>query len=234
MVLAGLCVGTGALVVATVLPRSVWRPPPRRPTPVTVDDHDPGHGDRLNSDQVPRSPRPCIRRRSDDDPGLGGRWQTWLGPSGRPDPGQWLEDDLHHRPARPCSAAVELATGLTYNCIETFTDSEKTWAEWVDPWIASTPGAAFKSWVAADPTGHQLIDTQNLIPDNESRPNWTAKCAAGDYNGYATQFATAMVSAGFGYSVIRLGHEMNGTWETDSLGNNPTQWRLWAQCSRKR
>jgi len=134
-------------------------------------------------------------------------------------------------PPGPALQAVELATGLTYNCIETFTDTEKTWAEWVNPWIASSPGVAFQSWVVADPTGHQLIDTQNLIPDDEAaNPNWTANCAAGAYNSYATQFAAKMVSAGFGYSVIRLGHEMNGTWETDSLGNNPTQWRMWAQC----
>jgi hypothetical protein len=134
-------------------------------------------------------------------------------------------------PPGPALQAVELATGLTYNCIETFTDDATTWAEWVHPWIVSS-SVAFRSWVAADPTGHQLIDSQNLIPDNYevANPNWTADCAAGDYNGYATQFATAMVSAGFGYSVIRLGHEMNGTWDSDSLGNNPTQWGLWAHC----
>jgi hypothetical protein len=134
-------------------------------------------------------------------------------------------------PPGPALQAVELATGLTYNCIETFTNSDKTWAEWVDPWIASSPGAAFQSWVAADPTGHQLIDNQNLIPANVfANPNWTVTCAAGGYNTYATQFARKMVAAGFGYSVIRLGHEMNGNWETDSLGNNPTQWRSWARC----
>ena len=135
-------------------------------------------------------------------------------------------------PPGPALQAVELATGLTYNCIETFSDGAPTWAEWVHPWITSSPGVAFQSWVADDPTGHQLIDNQNLIPDNYevANPNWTADCAAGDYNSYATQFATAMVSAGFGYSVIRLGHEMNGTWDSDSLGNNPTQWGLWAHC----
>ena len=38
-----------------------------------------------------------------------------------------------------------------------------------------------------------------------------------------------MVKAGFGYSVIRLGHEMNGSWYIDDIGNTPTQWRQWAE-----
>ncbi len=88
----------------------------------------------------------------------------------------------------------------------------------------------FKTWVAADPTGHQLIDTQNLIPDNEASTQLDGKLRGRGRQRLRRQFATAMVSAGFGYSVIRLGHEMNGTWENDSLGKNATQWRLWAQC----
>ncbi len=125
---------------------------------------------------------------------------------------------------------VERITGITYNCIETYTDVDHTWASWVNPWIAS-PAQPFIAWVAADPTHRQLIDTQNLIPDSEeSNASWTAECAAGAFNAYAKEFAANMVTAGFGYSVIRLGHEMNGTWENDSLGANVTQWRLWAQC----
>ena len=125
---------------------------------------------------------------------------------------------------------TERVLGITYNCIETYTDVDHTWASWVTPWITSR-SEPFVAWVAADPTGHQLIDTQNLIPDSEkTNPNWTGECAAGDFNVYAEQFATNMVDAGFGYSVIRLGHEMNGTWENDSLGNTLAQWRQWAQC----
>ena len=40
----------------------------------------------------------------------------------------------------------------------------------------------------------------------------------GEFSSYAAEFATKMVAAGFGYSIIRLGHEMNGNWETDSVG----------------
>ena len=38
-----------------------------------------------------------------------------------------------------------------------------------------------------------------------------------------------MVKAGFGYSVIRLGPEMNGPGHNDYIGNTPTQWRQWAE-----
>jgi beta-mannanase len=39
-----------------------------------------------------------------------------------------------------------------------------------------------------------------------------------------------MIAAGFGYSVIRLGAEMNGTWEIGSLGDNKTKWQQWGKC----
>jgi hypothetical protein len=132
----------------------------------------------------------------------------------------------------PAQLAQDLRyTGVNYNCIETFSDADPTWADWVSPWIASSTGAPFVAWVAADPTGHQLIDTQNLIPESEeTNPNWTAECAAGDYNTYATQFATNMVAAGLGYSVIRLGAEMNGNWNDDSLGTTVGEWQQWGQC----
>jgi hypothetical protein len=120
--------------------------------------------------------------------------------------------------------------GITYNCIETFSDAMPTWSDWVNPWVAS-PSGPFVSWVAADPAHRQLIDTQNLIPDSEaSNPNWTAECAAGDYNSYASQFAATMVGAGLGSSVIRLAHEMNGNWYNDSLGSTQAQWTQWDQC----
>ncbi|MGA3353804.1 MAG: hypothetical protein ABSD85_11550, partial [Acidimicrobiales bacterium] len=42
-------------------------------------------------------------------------------------------------------------TGVNYNCVETFSDADPTWADWVNPWIASPTGAPFVAWVAADP-----------------------------------------------------------------------------------
>jgi hypothetical protein len=225
VLVVGLFAGTGAVALSTVLARiglaASSKPSAHSTTTIRATVTGSTQAHTTTSSTVPPTTTPASttggKPRSDRPAGLiqlrGSKTNCITDPPG------------------PALQAVERSTGLTYNCIETFTDTDKTWAEWVNPWIASGPGAAFQSWVAADPAGHQLIDTQNLIPDNAaSNPNWTAACAAGDYNPYATQFATKMVSAGFGYSVIRLGHEMNGTWETDSLGDNPTQWRLWAHC----
>ena len=119
---------------------------------------------------------------------------------------------------------------ITYNCLSTYTNSDPTWADWVNPWIAST-SEPFVGWIAQSPTTHSLIDVQNLIPDSEaSNSNWTAECAAGDYNTYATEFAQSMVAAGLGYTVIRLEAEMNGNWNVGSLGSTQAAWTQWDQC----
>ena len=124
---------------------------------------------------------------------------------------------------------AERATGVTYSCLETFSDADPTWAAWAKPWLTNKV-YGYVSWLAADP-GRQLILTQNLIPDSlAGDPNWAAKCASGAYDSYATQLARNLVKAGFGYSVIRLGPEMNGTWNAGSLGETPASWKEWAQC----
>jgi hypothetical protein len=126
---------------------------------------------------------------------------------------------------------AQSSTGLRFNCVVTYSDADPTWGNWVDPWITNRTHAPFVAWVEADPKRHQLVDTQDLIPSSETNnPSWTAACAAGDDNAYATKFAKNMIAAGFGYSVIRLGHEMNGTWEIDDLGTTVVQWRQWGQC----
>jgi hypothetical protein len=125
---------------------------------------------------------------------------------------------------------VEQATGINYDCIETFSDVVPNWSGWVSPWLTQN-GYGYNTWVAADPTRRQIILTQGLIPTSaESDPEWTAKCAAGDYNAYARELARNLVRTGFGYSVIRLGAEMNGTWNADSLGSTMTEWHQWGQC----
>ena len=54
--------------------------------------------------------------------------------------------------------------------------------------------------------------------------NWGT---AGAYDRYARELAVNLVAAGMGNSVIRLGHEMNGTWYHDSLGTDPAQYGAW-------
>lgn len=220
LVLVGLCVAMAALAIGAVLPR--------------ID---------LAASPQPRTPSgPTSTFGGSTRPGNSGSTSTTTTStttttspaSGRP---AALVQDGDSKTAcitgQPGSALreAELVTGFTYDCIETFTDNDRTWAQWVNPWIAGPDGAGFRDWVAADPTGHQLIDTQNLIPDDQAAdPDWTGACAAGDYNDYAAEFASNMVAAGFGYSIIRLGHEMNGDWETDSLGDTTELRHQWAEC----
>ena len=53
----------------------------------------------------------------------------------------------------------EQATGLTYNCIETYSDVEPNWADWVAPWVI-LPQYGYRSWLAADPRHRTVILTQ--------------------------------------------------------------------------
>jgi Glycosyl hydrolase family 26 len=125
---------------------------------------------------------------------------------------------------------AEQATGITYNCVETFSNTDPTWADWSDPWVVGNQ-YGYKAWLAADPAGRQVVLTQNLIPDSEgSNPDWTSQCAAGDFDSYAVLLASNLVKAGFGYSVIRLGAEMNGTWNVGSLGSTAGEWAQWGAC----
>jgi hypothetical protein len=125
---------------------------------------------------------------------------------------------------------VEQVVGFKYHCIETFSNADPAWADWVKPWLTKAK-YGYSTWLQADPANRQIILTINVIPDSAaSDPDWTAKCAAGNYNIYARQLAVNLVHAGFGYSVIRLEPEMNGTVNVGSLGTTMTEWHQWAQC----
>ncbi len=125
---------------------------------------------------------------------------------------------------------VEQLVGISYTCIEAFSNADPTWADWVSPWLIQ-PKYGYTTWLAAGRGRRQMILTMNLIPDQvASDSGWVAKCAAGDYDTYASELAANLAHAGFGDSVVRLGDEMNGTWNKDSLGTTPAQWRQWAGC----
>ncbi|MGC1238341.1 MAG: glycosyl hydrolase [Acidimicrobiales bacterium] len=74
----------------------------------------------------------------------------------------------------------------------------------------------------------------DLIPlslEDESDPlSWEQSCAAGDFDSYATELGANLVAAGLQNSVIRLGAEMNGTWESDFIGTTTQEQNLWATC----
>jgi hypothetical protein len=132
-------------------------------------------------------------------------------------------------------SSFDSITGSAATCLSTYT-SAQTWTQWIHPWVDSA-GAGFSSWVAQDPQTRQLIVAVNLIPnqlENANNPTkWERSCAAGAYDSYAKQLGTNLVSAGLEDSVIRLGQEMNGSWEPDFIGPKKSEQKLWARCFAK-
>ena len=120
-------------------------------------------------------------------------------------------------------------THISYNCLELFDTGESAWAAWDDPWFAN-PNYGYTAWVQAAPTSRTLVIAKDLVPTGISaaQPNWRQLGAQGAYDQYIRAFATNLVAAGFAYSVIRLGPEMNGPWESDWIGTTPTEQRQWA------
>ncbi len=120
-------------------------------------------------------------------------------------------------------------TGQPVNCVMLFNDANTTWAEWAKPWFTqpSASDADWRGWLRADPAGRRVVLSQEMVPDDVPS-NWRQLGAAGAYDGYAHQLAASLVAAGMGNAVIRLGHEMNGTWYHDSLGNDPAQYGDWS------
>lgn len=103
----------------------------------------------------------------------------------------------------------------------------------MNPWVTQSQ-YGYSSWVAEEPNTRQLVLQVDLIPtslQNTSNPlGWEQSCANGDFNSYATQLGSSLVAAGLQNSVIRLGAEMNGNWETDYIGTTTQEQNLWASC----
>jgi beta-mannanase len=120
------------------------------------------------------------------------------------------------------------------SCLGVYNDGASTWAQWDTPWIGGVAGAGYSSWVAEQPSSRELVIAQDLIPTGLANINdplsWEQSCAAGDFDSYATTFASNLVAAGLQNSVIRLGPEMNGPWEHDFVGTSTQEQNLWATC----
>lgn len=137
---------------------------------------------------------------------------------------------LSHYDLNSSMAPAEASTGIKFNCLETFSASDSNWNAWVNPW-ETRPGYGYVSWLSQDPLHRTVVLTQNLVPDDVARtPNWRGQCASGAYRRYDRQLAALLIAKGFEYSVIRLAHEMNGTWYGDAIGPTPADWHLWARC----
>ncbi len=130
-------------------------------------------------------------------------------------------------------AGFDSLTGSTVTCIGTYNNSDPTWSNWDDPWILAS-GSAYTGWVAANPQVNQIVLEEDLIPESLADINnplsWEQSCASGDYDSYAVQLAQNLVAGGLQNTVIRLGAEMNGTWENDFMGTTTQEEGLWATC----
>src|ERR1700722_997715 len=126
-------------------------------------------------------------------------------------------------------------TDTSVSCISTYLNGATNWSTWEHPWVAKTQ-FGYTSWVAEDPQSRQLVLQVDLIPNNlknvRNPLSWESSCAAGNFSAHATVLGTSLVTAGLANSVIRLGAEMNGTWESDYLGSTSTEQQLWVRCFR--
>jgi hypothetical protein len=124
--------------------------------------------------------------------------------------------------------------GRNIDCALVYNDASPDWAGWENPWFLhhGDPNYNWKNWAKAPGTDRHLIITQNLFPSSENNLDWRNMGAAGDYEEHARTLARNLVAAGLGDSVIRLGHEANGTWYPDSIGSSEGDYRLWVRFWR--
>jgi len=129
--------------------------------------------------------------------------------------------------------AASSVTGVTYNCLGTFSSHMPAWSDWETPWMLRIQSDGWDAWLAAS-GAHQVVLGMDLIPqsvsDNNDPLTWEQPCAAGRYNQHATSLARNLVSYGAGNTVIRLGVEANGNWEADYVGSTTAEMNDWAKC----
>lgn len=131
--------------------------------------------------------------------------------------------------SRSALDSFDQLTGTQVNCVLLYNDANTTWSQWARPWFTDSAGgdADWRHWLSADRAARRVVISQEMVPDGVPS-NWREIGAAGGYERYARQLAANLVSAGMGNAVIRLGHEMNGTWYHDALGRDPAQYGDWA------
>jgi len=162
-------------------------------------------------------------------------WTAGRRPGGLAQAGDSKTDCLYvgASPWREPLAAAERATGVRYQCVETYSDLEPNWQTWTSPWIIQSQ-FGYSQWVRASPSAHTIVLTLTLIPeevaDKTDPATWERACDEGAFDHYAAELARNLVAAGFGYAIIRLGVEASGPWEYDFVGNTLQEQRDWARC----
>jgi hypothetical protein len=129
------------------------------------------------------------------------------------------------------------------HCATVYSNNLATWSDWEKPWIESPPSSDnnFVSWLASNSQNRLTLAIQ-LVPNDVDvagstgyDANWMQDCANGQFESYATQLGNGLVKSGFGNVLLRIGIEMNGNWNNDSLGSSPTTQSEanWAGCFAK-
>jgi hypothetical protein len=129
----------------------------------------------------------------------------------------------------------ERRAGRTFTCAEVYSDASPDWKGWFKPWFLAHPNPdfAWPAWVGADPANRRLIIAQSMIPTRGVPANWRERGASGRYDRYIRELAVNLVAKGLGSSVIRLGHEMNGTWFPDNVGSTRRDFHAWRAYFRR-
>jgi hypothetical protein len=131
-------------------------------------------------------------------------------------------------------AAFDALVGRDVDCVMLFANSSATWADWESPWFLHATGVddGWRSWATAPGADRELIISLNLFPSSENGADWRDAGARGDYEDHAQALARNLVAAGLGSSVIRLSPEMNGDWNSDSIGSSDSDYALWRRFWR--
>jgi glycosyl hydrolase family 26 len=166
-------------------------------------------------------------------------WPLAFAPSAPAD-GSWGSDDSKSVCAYGANNVAKLGAfgtlvGRDINCALVYNDASPDWAGWETPWFLyhGDPNYNWRKWKTAPGTDRHLIITQNLFPASENSLDWRHMGANGDYEAHARALAQNLVATGLGDSVIRLGHEANGTWYPDSIGSTQADFDLWKQFWRR-
>lgn len=124
--------------------------------------------------------------------------------------------------------ALSTSIGRAIDCSVLFSDNTTDWNTWEQPWFIRTNAAdnQWAGWVAAK-AGRRIVLTQSMVPWNIGS-DWRAQAASGAFDDHVRAWAANMVNAGFGAATIRLGHEANGDWYFDGIGNSADDYANWA------
>jgi len=127
--------------------------------------------------------------------------------------------------------SIDDLTGHEFTCVTAYSNNSSNWAEWEQPWFATTSIADWQwaRWVR-QASDRRLILTLSLVP-LDAPANWRQVCAAGSYDGHARDLGQNLVAEGLSNSVIRLAPEANNpSTGTASVGDTSAQLLAWRQC----